>query len=240
MPLANYLPVRDDNANVAPGNIRTDESKLQQIINSIRQIMADLSGSGLTSIGATLGFVTQTAVGVFTQRTLQAGGGIVITNPAGTAGDPTIAVSNGSMVDSVHATYSTNANLTTIMPTDDTIPLITEGTEILSASISPKTNTNKLRCRFSGEGALSAAVNISYAMFQGSTCIDAAYASPTANVGDFIGLETEFTPGATASVTISVRVGPGSAGTLRMNGTSAGRIMGGAANATLVVEEIKA
>lgn len=146
----------------------------------------------------------------------------------------------GSVVGSVTATYATNANLTTIIPADDTIPLIGEGTEILSASITPKTTTNKLRCRFSGFGAASATLNVVAALYQGSTCIDALYISATANVGLLFALEAEYTPGAISAQTISVRIGPGTAGTVRMNGTSAARIFGGASNATLVVEEIKA
>lgn len=44
MPLSNYSPVRDTNATIPPGDIRVEEFKYQQIVNSIRQIMADLAG----------------------------------------------------------------------------------------------------------------------------------------------------------------------------------------------------
>lgn len=149
---------------------------------------------------------------------------------------------SGYIVDSVTATYATNANLTTIIPVDDTIPTITEGTEVLSASITPKTTTNKLRVRCSGFGSCAAnTYAMAVAIYQGSTCIDASYFTPVAGNGGMpFYLEAEYTPGATSAQTISVRVGPQSAGTVRLNGTTAGRIFGGAANATLVVEEIKA
>lgn len=148
---------------------------------------------------------------------------------------------NGSVVDSVTAAYSTNTALTTILPVDDTIPTNTEGDQILTVAITPKAITNKLRCRFSGNVAASAVINIGVAMFQGSTCMDAAYVTNgTANGGNIIAIEAEYTPGSLSSQTISIRSGPGTAGTIRWNGTSAGRIFGGAANATLVVEEIKA
>lgn len=145
----------------------------------------------------------------------------------------------GQFVDSAIATYSTNAALTTILPVDDTIPTITEGTEILSLSFTPKTITNKLRCRFSGEAALSGSLNAAAALYQGSTCLDAIYNSTGANEGTTLVLEAEYVPGVLTTQTIAVRVGPGIAGTLRMNGTSAGRIFGGISNATLVIEEIK-
>lgn len=43
MPLLDYLPVRDDNATIPPGDIRVDEPKLQQLVNAIRQLMMDLA-----------------------------------------------------------------------------------------------------------------------------------------------------------------------------------------------------
>lgn len=148
----------------------------------------------------------------------------------------------GSVVGSGSATYATNAAITAVIPVDDTPPLIGEGTEILTLNITPKTTTNKLRCRFSGFAASSAAsVNIAASMFVGSTCIDAIYATQaTANGGTVVAMEAEFSPASISAQTVSVRSGPGSAGTIRWNGTSAGRLFGGAANATLIVEEIKA
>lgn len=149
----------------------------------------------------------------------------------------------GSVVGSATDTYATNASLTTIIPADDTIPTSTEGTQILTVSITPKSTTNKLRCRFSGFGSIASAGTYSLvcALYQGTTCIDVQFVLPTAaNTPVALVLEAEYTPGSVAAQTISVRVGPGAAGTVRLNGTTAARFGGGAANATLVVEEIKA
>lgn len=147
----------------------------------------------------------------------------------------------GAVVGSAIANYATNASITTIIPLDDTPPLISEGTEILTLSIAPKTTTNKLRCRFSGQASTLAAANAIFSMFQGSTCIDAFYITiPAGNNAQATYMEAEFTPGSTASVTISVRAGLSAAGTLRLNGSAAARLFGGASNANLVVEEIKA
>lgn len=149
---------------------------------------------------------------------------------------------SGYLVDSVTATYATNANLTTVLPGDDTVPTSSEGTEILSVTITPKTTTNKLRCRFSGFGTTAAnTYTFCGALYQGTTCIDSAFLFPTAaNQTLTMVLEAEYTPGAISSQTISVRIGPGAAGTVRMNGSTAARFGGGSANCTLVVEEIKA
>lgn len=189
---------------------------------------------------AGLGFVVETAPDVFALRTLVQGGGITLTNPAGTAGDTTIEQTAGSIVDSAFASYSTNAAITAVIPADDTPPLIGEGTEILSITYTPKNVTNKLICIFVGEAALSALLNAVASMFQGSTILNAIYNSPSANGGTTLALVQQFTPGSTSPVAVSVRVGPGAAGTLRMNGTSAGRIFGGAAAAILLILEVKA
>lgn len=149
---------------------------------------------------------------------------------------------SGMVVDSIAASYSTNANLTIILPGDDTIPTITEGTEILSVTITPKTITNKLRCTFMGWGTTAAATyTFCGALYQGSTAIDFRALFPTAaNQTLEMGLLAEYTPGAVSAQTISVRVGPGAAGTIRMNGTTIQRYGGGVSKCTLLVEEIKA
>lgn len=199
------------------------------------QISLTATGLQIPAIGATTAgtgrFTTLTSTGAASLNSLTVGADLV--TPIGAV---------GSVVDSVTATYATNANLTTVIPDDDTIPTSTEGDQILSVSITPKTTTNKLRCRFSGFGAPAASsYNMIAAMFQGTTCIDVSAISPTiANHRMNFAMEAEYTPGVTSSQTISVRVGPGAAGTVRMNGNTAGRFFGGAANATLIVEEIKA
>lgn len=48
MPIPAYSPIRDDNALITPGDIRIDDPKYQQIVNAIRQLMADLAGFSLS------------------------------------------------------------------------------------------------------------------------------------------------------------------------------------------------
>lgn len=65
MPISAYSTDRDTNATIAPGNIKAPASDnwAQQMVNSIRQIMADIAGAGLAA-----GFkvTTFTAGGTFT------------------------------------------------------------------------------------------------------------------------------------------------------------------------------
>jgi len=170
-----------------------------------------------------------------------AAAGVAITN----AQMPT-----GSVVDSGFSSYAVSAALTEVIPRDDTIPQIGEGTEILSVIITPKSAANKLRCRFQGQFSRSALGSSIFAIFASGTGISGTPASArsveclTAATADHAyktTLEVELIPGTTNPVTISVNAGPdASAGHMRMNGTSAGRLMGGASVSTLVVEEIKA
>ncbi|TAX45922.1 hypothetical protein ELI02_29860 (plasmid) [Rhizobium leguminosarum] len=157
----------------------------------------------------------------------------------------------GSIVDSAPpATYAANASLTAVIPRDDTAPQISEGTEILTVSITPKSSTNKLRCRFKGQISRSAAGTVIAAIFATGTSISGTAADarravgvsvPSADQAFMADMEVEFVPGITTAVTVSVRVGPDAvAGFARLNGSSAGRLLGGTSAATLVVEEIKA
>lgn len=156
----------------------------------------------------------------------------------------------GSIVDSVSVSYAANASLTAVIPRDDTKPQISEGTEILTVTITPKSSTNKLRCRFSGQFSRSAAGTVIAAVFATGTSISGTPADARDAVGVTVpstdqcfmaGVEVDFVPGITTAVTISVRAGPDAvAGYARLNGTSLGRLLGGGSVATLVVEEIKA
>jgi hypothetical protein len=147
---------------------------------------------------------------------------------------------NGAVVGSVLATYAANADLTALIPTTDAVPLVSGGTQIISQAYTPASATNKLRITFKGQVSGSVADNVVAAIFQGSTCIGAQMvnimASNTKHTFDFT---AEYTPGAVSAQTITVRVG-GGAQTVRLNGSGAGRLLGGASAATLLIEEIKA
>lgn len=149
----------------------------------------------------------------------------------------------GSVVQAISATpYTSNTNITTAIPFDDTIPQSSEGTQILSATITPRSTTNIIRARFRGNGTLAAPGQIIAAMFKAGTAnaIVATYAAcGTADFEQQLMLEHEFVPGSVSPLTISVNVGP-SSGTLRMNGSTAQRYLGGVSTSTLIIEEIKA
>lgn len=138
--------------------------------------------------------------------------------------------------------YTANADLTTTIPLDDSTPTSSEGSEILTVSVTTTTDTQIVRLRFQGLAAGGASDTIIWAIFRGTTCIQACSNSG----GDIyagtwqgnVGSEVEDTPGTAGAYTYTVRIG-GSAGTIRMNGSLAARYFGGTAKATLIADLIE-
>lgn len=147
----------------------------------------------------------------------------------------------GAVVGRAQAVHTGFANLSAAVPFDNTVPQPGEGTEILNASLTPKSATNRVRVRFSGFAApLGIFPVTAFLCINGSPAVQAA-GGYAAAVGQPVSLhfEYEHIPGDTTPQIYTVRVGPGGLGAIRMNGSSAGRLFGGAAAATLTIEEIK-
>jgi hypothetical protein len=145
----------------------------------------------------------------------------------------------GSVVDSAYAENVTWATLSTLIPTDDTIPQITEGTEILTATITPKKTTNKIRVHVELWGSTAAASTMIAALFVNAAANAVAVVEVTSDPDrKCMSLSYQYTPGATSSQTIAVRAGPSAATTMVINGTSAARKFGGASRCTLEITEI--
>lgn len=151
---------------------------------------------------------------------------------------------DGCVVNRNYATYTSSADLTVAIPVDDTIPQSTEGTEIVTVSLTPTSATNRVRITFCGFGSTSTgAIELVAAMFIDSAtdAIQATCATPSA-AGEKVGVSMvyEYVPGDTSSHTYKIRVGGSTATAVRMNGSNTARHFGGAAASTIVVEEIKA
>lgn len=145
-----------------------------------------------------------------------------------------------AVVDRAYAEYTANSDITTVIPADDTVPLVSEGTQVLSVSITPKSTTNVIRLKFDAEGATNAGSSIIAAIFDGSTCLAAKLINTNSTNATGIQCVVEVVPGVTTAKTYTVRVGPGGAGTLRLNGTATARYLGGSMRATLIAEELRA
>ena len=150
---------------------------------------------------------------------------------------------NWLLIDRSYAEYTTNADIASAIPLDDTIPQVGEGTQILSAAITPKSASNRVRVRFQGQVySAGAAVNVVAALFVngGADAVRATLVSTGgAGFASPVVLEYEHVPGATSAHTYTVRIGSQLAAAIRMNG-SASRLFGGSSAATICVEEYAA
>jgi hypothetical protein len=149
----------------------------------------------------------------------------------------------GAVVQVVYAEYTANStNLTTTIPLDDTIPQSIEGTEVLTATITPKFVTSRILVRFSGQFSASAITICIAALFRdaiASAIAATAEAMETPNFLRHLSFEYLESPASTSALTYRMRVGPNSAVNMRMNGNSTSRLLGGVNRTTLTLEEIK-
>lgn len=145
------------------------------------------------------------------------------------------------VIQAVKATYTANADLTTVIPLDDTIPQNTEGTQILTADITPNYTTSQLLVEFSGFGTLTSVGTMIAAIFRDTTAdaikATAVYIS-TANQMNHFYLRAFVPSTAITTTTFKIRVGPNASNTMRLNGSGSSRYFGGISNASLSVMEI--
>lgn len=127
------------------------------------------------------------------------------------------------------------------IPFDDTIPQNTEGTQVITVTITPTSATNRLRIEFDAGFATGSTTEYAVsALFQDSTAsaLAASVDGVTASVPSVaLRLSYEMAAGTTSATTFKIRCGLGS-GTLYINGDNAGaRRFGGVAAARLRVIE---
>lgn len=158
----------------------------------------------------------------------------------------TLELAPGTVIDRAYAEFTATSTFATTIPLDDTIPQNTEGVQVLSASITPKSTTNRVRVRFSTQFSLNTV--------SGGGAVAALFLNSGANAimarhflgrnnGDVYGLSFEFehVPGATSAQTYAVRLGPNAGQAINVNGDYLGnRFFGGVSRTTLILEEIVA
>lgn len=138
---------------------------------------------------------------------------------------------------------STTAVVTcnTTIPADNSIPQqSTEGTEVFTLAITPKSTTSILVITFAGCITCdSTAVSVGIALFQDSTAnaLSAKHIAIGTTESTTGTLQHIMTAGTTSSTTFKIKVG-GNASTVYVNGNSAGtRLMGGVSSTTLTIVE---
>jgi hypothetical protein len=152
---------------------------------------------------------------------------------------PADALPAGTVLQVLQNQYTTNTDLTTDLPIDDTVPTSTEGDSVLSQAITLASSSNKVLIDVNVWGGAAAGANVAMALFRSTTCIAAngweISAAGAHRSGSLKFLET---PGSVGPHTYSVRVGTNTP-TLRLNGTGTARLFGGVGVSTLTLMEIK-
>lgn len=138
-----------------------------------------------------------------------------------------------------YTAYATRSTHTTVIPLDDTIPQNTEGEEIITAAITPKSASSTLEIEFSVNFSLSGTSTGVAAIFVDSTA-DALFACAE-RVNNAASLETltgkfQVASGSTSARTYKLRAGA-SSGSIYINGNT-GRLFGGVMSSYLKVREI--
>jgi hypothetical protein len=146
-------------------------------------------------------------------------------------------IAPGAQIQMVSVETGAVATGTTIMPDDNTIPQISEGTQFMTLAITPKLATSNLiitvnailSCNTSG-------YDVSAALFRDA--VAAALAAsvafiPTANTYQALTFTHTMTSGGTSPITFRFRAGPSAASTVVFNG-----IFGGVAASSIVIREV--
>lgn len=144
----------------------------------------------------------------------------------------------GHVIQVVNYTSNTATSSTATLPYDNTIPQITEGFEILSATITPKSASSKLffNVLFNGYHSAENSAGFTLALFQNgvSNALSSQIFTVSSNNYYSRMIQHFMTAGTTSATTFSVRGGAPS-GTLY---TNSGSYMGGSVNSYLTIMEI--
>lgn len=145
------------------------------------------------------------------------------------------------LVQQIYSSSTALASGTTITPLDDTIPQNTEGTEFLTATITPTSAANALLIEVCVLITSAAGGNVIGAIHQDSAANALAAADIRAGGNDpsMLVMRHRLTAGTTSATTFRFRAGPATATTIYLNGNSAGtRLFGGVSSSTMTITEI--
>lgn len=181
-----------------------------------------------------------TSVNGFTGDVVLAPSGVTSVN--GAAG---VVALSGTPVQVVETDLATAGTVTATIPTDDSLPQLTEGTEIMTASITPKFASSTLFIDVTVHLSSSAAAGtIMVAALFRDAVANALAASPVSNPGALYSMTQTFrvkvAADSTTATTFRVRVGPNGAATVTYNGAAGGRYLGGALISSIRITEVMA
>jgi hypothetical protein len=147
------------------------------------------------------------------------------------------------LLQSIYAEYLGSAGLAVVIPADNTIPQNTEGTQIITANITPTTIGNRIRATFrgfAGGNQLNAVATV--ALFRDAIANALTAAGILINTGgatNHLTMTFEETVASLALRTYAVRAGP-SVNLMQFNANNltTNQLYGGVARATLTLDEL--
>lgn len=149
----------------------------------------------------------------------------------------------GAVLQVVNTQTGAMSTGSTTIPNDDTIPQNTEGVEVMTLAITPKSATSKLKIEVVVNCAVATTGNVIAALFQDGTANALAAVceyTATSNGNMRLVFTHYMTAGTTSSTTFKVRVGCNNAGTLTFNGAQGVRQFGGVMASSITISEIAA
>lgn len=126
---------------------------------------------------------------------------------------------------------------TTLIPYDASAPLITEGTQIWTQTVTPVSNTSRFNVHFDAFVAAGSGTRYTtIALFRGNTCVGVStQLCATANAPYQLTLREMDSPATTATITYSLRIGNSSNSSWYIGQTVTGTYAGlGAVNVTMM------
>lgn len=149
----------------------------------------------------------------------------------------------GRLVQSVYQVYTTYGSTGTTIPNDDTIPQSSEGTQLITATITPVDAANVLALKAHVDGTVSSGAWILAAIFRDSAANAIAMGrnyQGTVNATAQVNIDWRVLADAATATTFKLRAGPGTGSvTVYFNGTSAGRIGGGTLHSFITISELQ-
>jgi len=168
------------------------------------------------------------------------------TNSIAPVGGIPAGASGGGIIQIVNTNYTTFFSTTSTVPLDDTIPQNTEGAEVTTLSITPRSANNKILVRVIMQvtNDNSSYINaISLYRDSVANALASSWSRTVANNNPVSAMVIEYldSPSTTSAITYKVRAGTngGTGGqTLQINGGSGVRYLGGALSSGITLMEV--